>query len=237
MEIAGRLRGGKGLLGWLGKLPWKEPMVLAGALALVLLMGGGFGGLVNAAYSMNTVVHNTMWVPGHFHLIFGGTVVIMYMATAYHLWPKMTGKQLISKGAANLQIWLWFIGMLVLTLPWHYIGLTAQPRRTAWIPYDAAIVKDWQAANVIMGLGGVILAASALLFVLNLVRTHLNRAAEADRELAYAEPIHPVHKLPGPLNGFALWNWILLFYMTAAFGYPLAQFFFMEGQHVLAWGW
>jgi cytochrome c oxidase subunit 1 len=237
MEIAGRLRGGKGLLGWIGKLPWNEPMVLAGGLSLVLLMGGGFGGMINASYSMNTVVHNTMWVPGHFHLIFGGTVIIMYMAIAYHLWPKMTGKQLPSKGATNLQIWLWFVGMLVLTIPWHWIGLMGQPRRTAWIPYDAAVVEQWTAANVIMGIGGVILTVSALLFIWNLIRNHLTRTREADLELRYAEAVHPPHKLPQPLNGFALWNWILVFWMAAAFGYPIAQFFFMEGHRVAAWGW
>ena len=83
LEIAGRLRGGKGLFGWIAALPWKEPVVLALLLALLMLMLGGFGGVVNASYGMNSMVHNTMWVTAHFHLIFGGTVVIMYFAIAY----------------------------------------------------------------------------------------------------------------------------------------------------------
>ena len=33
MEIAGRLRGGKGLFGWIGALPWDRPMVLATGLS------------------------------------------------------------------------------------------------------------------------------------------------------------------------------------------------------------
>ena len=43
-----------------------------------MLLPGGFGGLVNASYAMDAMVHNTMWIPAHFHLIFGGTIVILY---------------------------------------------------------------------------------------------------------------------------------------------------------------
>src|SRR5882672_4559457 len=96
LEIAGRARGGRGLLGWIAALPWKEPMVLAVALSLVMLGLGGFGGLINMSYAMNSMIHNTSWVTAHFHLIFGGAVVIMYFAIAYEKWPRITGKALRS---------------------------------------------------------------------------------------------------------------------------------------------
>ena len=44
LEIAGRVRGGRGLLGWIPAFPWDEPMVLAVGLSLVMLGLGGFGG-------------------------------------------------------------------------------------------------------------------------------------------------------------------------------------------------
>ncbi len=68
--IAGRLRGGKGLFGWIGALPWDRPMVLATGLSFVLLGFGGFGGIVNMSYGMNAMIHNTSWVTAHFHLIY-----------------------------------------------------------------------------------------------------------------------------------------------------------------------
>lgn len=237
LEIAGRLRGGQGLFGWLGKLPWHEPMVTGAMLALLMLTFGGFGGVVNASYGMNTMVHNTMWVPAHFHLIFAGTTVTMYFAIAYHLWPKLTGKQLASKGMAVTQLWLWFVGMLVLTLPWHYVGLLWMPRRTAWMPYDPEFVSQWEPWTFIMGFGGIILALSALLFVLVLLRTHGNRTAEEHPKMAWAEPVHAPLNLPRPLNGFALWNWILVVAMIVSFGYPILQFFVMDTHDALAWGW
>src|SRR5437868_3558121 len=108
MEIAGRLRGGRGLFGWLGALPWDRPMVLATGLAFVMLWLGGLGGLVNMSYGMNAMIHNTSWVTAHFHLIFGGTTVIMYFAIVYEIWPSLTGRAVRSAGGMNTQLWLWF---------------------------------------------------------------------------------------------------------------------------------
>jgi cytochrome c oxidase subunit I len=52
-EIAGRLRGGRGIFGWIAALPWDRPMVLAVGHAFVMLGFGGFGGLINMGYGMS----------------------------------------------------------------------------------------------------------------------------------------------------------------------------------------
>src|SRR5690606_29917644 len=140
LEIAGRLRGGKGLFGWLRTLPYDRPMVLAAALAFIMLGLGGFGGLINMAYGMNAMVHNTSWVTAHFHLIFGGSVVIMYFAIAYEIWPKLTNRRAPSVALQRLQLWTWFVGIMVTTLPWHALGLFGQPRRVATFDYDNPIL-------------------------------------------------------------------------------------------------
>ncbi|MGD9095986.1 MAG: b(o/a)3-type cytochrome-c oxidase subunit 1, partial [Chromatiales bacterium] len=215
MEIAGRLRGGKGLFGWLKTLPWDNPMVLATGLAMLLLTVGGFGGVVNASYSMNAMVHNTQWVTGHFHLIFGGTTVMMYFAIAYYLWPKMTGKELFSISLARKQLWLWFVGMIVLTLPWHQIGITGQPRRISSTPYDAELTQMWGTSEFLMIVGGVILLVSALMLVLNLLRTHGNAIPESVLEVEYAQPIHSTARMPHLMNSFTFWFWLVVVYMIA----------------------
>src|SRR5207248_7483642 len=58
VEIAGRLRGGRGLFGWIAVLPWKNPIMLAVAFSFVLLGFGGAGGLINMSYQLDTTVHN-----------------------------------------------------------------------------------------------------------------------------------------------------------------------------------
>jgi cytochrome c oxidase subunit 1 len=236
LETAGRLRGGRGLFGWIRKLPWGEPVVVGGILAAILLLPGGFGGLINASYAMDTMVHNTMWVPAHFHLIFGGSVVIVYFACAYHLWPKLTGRRLRSRGMAVAQLWLWFVGILALTIPWHLVGLLWMPRRTAYSPYDPEIVARWQSYTAPMIVGGLLMVVSAVLFLLNLLRTHWNRAAEPERGMSYADTLEPVVTVPGLLNGFAVWNWLVLALMLIAFAYPIGQFFFIDVHEALPWG-
>ena len=64
---------------------------------------------------LNESVHNTQWVTGHFHLIFGGPIVIMYFMIAYELWPQLTQSPPLSARLVKAQLWSWFIGMLVLS--------------------------------------------------------------------------------------------------------------------------
>jgi cytochrome c oxidase subunit I len=104
LEIAGRLRGGRGVFGWIAALPWDRPTVLATGLSFVMLGFGGFGGLINMGYGMNAMVHNTSWITAHFHLIFGGSAVIMYFAIAYEIWPRLTGREHASPAAAVVAV-------------------------------------------------------------------------------------------------------------------------------------
>lgn len=236
LEIAGRLRGGKGLLGWIGTLPWQNPVVLAIILGLLMLIFGGFGGLINASYAMNAMVHNTAWISGHFHLIFGGTTVIMYFGVAYYFWPVLTGKSLYSNNLAVAQLWSWFIGMIILTTPWHILGLLGQPRRIDSVNYNNLLTLSWEPYEVTMIFGGFILLVSAGLLIFNLVKTHLVSECFAG-EVEYAEPIHAVKDLPFYLNGFTLWNCVIAVFMLIAFGYPIVQFFLMETFGSSNWGY
>jgi cytochrome c oxidase subunit I len=224
-EIAGRMRGGKGLFGWIGALPWDRPMVLATGLAFVMLFWGGGGGLINMSYGMNAMIHNTSWVTAHFHLIFGGTVVIMYQAICYSIWPSLTGRSWASLRPLRLQLWLWFGGMMVMTLPWHWLGLQGQWRRVAAFDYSNPIIHAWGPWVIVSLIGGVVLAASALLFVFNLAALHRRGVAGAPAGMDYARAVHEPERVPASLNGFGLWNILVGLLMLLAYGWPIAQFF------------
>ena len=161
-----------------------------------MLFFGGGGGLVNMSYGMNALVHNTSWVTAHFHLIFGGTVVIMYFAIAYAIWPQLTGRaadrsleprSVCSSGCGS-------IGMLVMTLPWHWLGLNGQWRRVAHFDYTDPLIAWWGPWVVVSLVGGLLLLASALLFVATwrgcTARRRAHRAA-ADALCARAAPAEP----------------------------------------------
>ncbi|ESY94320.1 cytochrome C oxidase subunit I [Mesorhizobium sp. LNHC209A00] len=227
LEIAGRARGGRGLLGWIPALPWHEPMVLAVGLSLVMLGFGGFGGLINMSYAMNSMIHNTSWVTAHFHLIFGGATVIMYFAIAYEMWPRITGRPLRSKALARWQLWLWFWGMMIATIPWHITGLMGQPRRVAIFNYSDPFVARMGPLVVVSVIGGLILLISAILLIVILVRSQLGEK-RLSAPLHYALAVNPPKQVPASLNGFALWNTIVAVLMLAAYGYPIGQFLFLK---------
>jgi cytochrome c oxidase subunit 1 len=233
LEIAGRVRGGRGLLGWIPALPWEEPMVLAVGLSLVMLGLGGFGGLINMSFAMNSMIHNTSWVTAHFHLIFGGAVVIMYFAIAYEMWPRITGKPLHSRRLARAQLWLWFWGMLITTIPWHITGLMGQPRRVAAFDYSDPLMARMGPLVIISVIGGLLLLLSAILLIIILARSHFG-PVERSEPFGYAIAVNPPVRVPAALNGFGLWTAIVSVLMILAYGYPIGQFFFLKQHSVPA---
>jgi cytochrome c oxidase subunit 1 len=70
-----------------------------------------------------------------------------------------------------------------------------------------------------------------------LVKTQWQGAVERDSAVEYAESLHPVVRLPALLNGFSLWNRVILVLMLASFGYPIAQFFLLHTYSPSAWGY
>ena len=227
LEIAGRLRGGKGLLGWVAALPWERPIVLATGFSLVMLGLGGAGGIINMSYMLNLSIHNTQWITGHFHLIYGGTVVIMYFAIAYELWPHLTGHPLRSARLACLQLWLWFIGMLVVTLPWHVVGLMGQPRRMAYYDWSNPGLAAQGPLVSASALGGFVLLLSAILLIVILVRSQGGEKAEAGA-LTYARALDDGQPVPRALNTLGVWFGLMVALTVVNYGYPIAQSFFLQ---------
>jgi cytochrome c oxidase subunit I len=222
VEIAARLRGGKGALGWLKALPWDNPQMLALAFSFVMLGFGGAGGIINMSYQLDSTIHNTQWITGHFHLIFAGAIVIMYFAIAYDLWPHLTGLAMSDLRLMRTQLWLWFIGMIVLTFPWHYAGILGMPRRMAYYDYSNPGIAP-EAITVIMSvIGGAILVISAILFITILLRNHWARPV-SPAPFSFSQPVHEVHSVPVALNGLGLWVGLMVGLTITNYGYPIVQ--------------
>ncbi|RDS86342.1 b(o/a)3-type cytochrome-c oxidase subunit 1 [Dyella psychrodurans] len=233
VEIAARLRGGKGAFGWLKALPWDNPQMLALAFSFVMLGFGGAGGLINMSYQLDATIHNTQWITGHFHLIFAGAIVIMYFAIAYDLWPHLTGRAMNDLRLMRTQLWLWFIGMIVLTFPWHYAGILGMPRRMAYYDYSNPGIAS-QASTVILSvIGGAILVISAMLFITILVRNH--RAPRVTpAPFSFSQAVHEPESVPVALNGFGLWVGLMIALTVTNYGYPIAQIITQQHAQVPA---
>jgi cytochrome c oxidase subunit 1 len=230
VEIAGRLRGGTGLLGWVKALPWDNPMMLAVTFSFVMLGFGGAGGIINMSYQLNETIHNTQWVTGHFHLIFGGAIVIMYFMIAYELWPQLTHCAPLPQGTIRLQLWLWFIGMLVLSMPWHLVGLLGMPRRMAYYDYSNPALHPQAWTVTASAIGGLILVISAVLFILVLARARANTASPAPFTFSLAA--NPHERTPVALNSYGLWVAMMIGLTIVNYGYPIAQLAMLKGTSV-----
>jgi cytochrome c oxidase subunit 1 len=221
VEIAARLRGGRGAFGWLKALPWDNPMMLSVAFSFVMLGFGGAGGIINMSYQLNETIHNTQWVTGHFHLMFGGAIVIMYFAIAYDLWPQLTGCAPLPAGLVRAQLWTWFVGMLALTMPWHLVGILGMPRRMAYYDYTHPALEAQAWTVTASALGGAVLVVSAALLVYILWRSQ--RRAGTPETFEFSIPVHAAARVPAALNGFALWVGMMIALTLVNYGFPIAQ--------------
>ncbi len=229
LEVAGRMRGATGLLDWIGKLPWGNPMVAAVLLSMILFAIGGFGGSINAAFGMNAVVHNTAWIQGHFHLTVGSAVALTFMGVCYWLVPKLTGRDLELSLLAKWQPYLWFLGMLLFSISNHITGIMGMPRRVYEASYGgAAAATQWEGLTLLSAGGGILLFLSAAFFLLVMLGTVTAGRKAEQPTLEFAEPLEGE---PQRLLVFdKIWVWVVVavILVAIAYAYPLADHLAME---------
>jgi cytochrome c oxidase subunit 1 len=222
LEIGGRARGGTGVFGWIRRLPWGDPLVSSSICAMLLFAIGGFGGAVNAAYAMNAMVHNTSWVPGHFHTTVGSAVALTFMGAAYWLVPRLTGRELELKPMARVQPWLWLVGMLAFSIPTHITGLMGMPRRIFDPSYTGdPVAASWKGLTDLSAIGGLVLFASAIFFALVMLFTITSGRRAEPEPVRFAEPLEPPSRRAAVLDRFGLWTLVAVVLVILAYAYPI----------------
>jgi cytochrome c oxidase subunit I len=222
LESGARARGGKGWVAWFGKLPWGDPSVAAQVLAMVLFTFGGVGGLINASYNLNLVVHNTAWIPGHLHLTVGTAVTLTFMGITYWLVPFLSRRGLWSRSLALTQVWLWFGGMVIFSHAQHNLGVLGAPRRTMLgaAPY---LRPEWQSDLFWTGVGGAILFVSAVCYFLNIVLTLVASRKPAPAMPAFAEALSGPEHAPAILDRWRPWLALAAVLIVIAYGPNLVR--------------
>lgn len=251
LEYAGRKRGGTGIVGWIFKLPWNEPSFTVQVLAMILFAAAGVSGLVNASYTMNLVVHNTTWVPGHFHLTVGTASTLTFMGVTYWLLPYITKRKLFSPVMGVVQGWTWFVGMLLMARGLHWAGLMGAPRR---VPFSqATYVQELFArtadypggglntAMIMVAIGGVILTISGGLYLANVVGTFLQAKNTAtDVDVPLAEALSGPDMAPSILDRWRVWiggaiALVIVAYVPALIAIIQASAWNAPGLRALGW--
>ncbi|MGI2328269.1 b(o/a)3-type cytochrome-c oxidase subunit 1 [Planococcus sp. YIM B11945] len=231
-EISGRKKGGKGLFGWFTKLPWKDVRFTSIFIAMAFFIPGGAGGIINASFQLNEVVHNTLWIVGHFHITVGTPVAMTFMGLTFWLVPYLTGRK-FTKAMQRLgfvQIITWSIGMLLMSTAQHVLGLLGAPRRTAYSSYNNhPSTLEWfdgiLTNHVTMAIGGSILFLSAMLLIYIVVMT-MFLSPKAVREKDIVEfPMAESGKAHTPkfLENWWIWIGIAFALIFIAYAIPLSD--------------
>lgn len=196
IEAAQRRNGyTKGAFEWLRKAPWGNP-AFAGMFLSLVMFGfiGGISGVVLGTEQLNVLMHNTLYVPGHFH----GTVVtgttLAFMAATYLVLPLIFQREVIWPKLAKIQPYLFGIGAAGISLFMMGAGTLGVARRHWDITFSDANVSFAHSAGafLMMGLNGVFAVIAALggaIFVLVVVGTVL-----------FGKKVERGHKLTFPLH-------------------------------------
>ncbi len=222
-EMRGRELGGKGVLGWFKNLPWGDARFLVPFIGMVAFIPGGAGGIVNASYQMNQLVHNTIWVTGHFHLTVATAVALTFFGVAFWLIPHLTGRTLTPKlnYLGNVSGILWGIGMLIMSLSMHLAGLLGAPRRSEYSTYGGAeMAYDWIPYQIAQAVGGTILFI-AILVIMYIVVQLIWFAPKGEEEFPVATVAPGAEKTPAILENFKIWGVILVALIVFAYTMPI----------------
>ena len=172
MEVAQRARGyNKGLFEWLRKAPWGNPTFSGVFIALVGFgFLGGITGVMMGTEQLNLLIHNTIYVPGHFHATVVIGTTLTFMALTYFLIPVLFQREMIAPGLAKIQPYLFGFSMYFFCLVMMGAGTLGVSRRHWDMAFSGhALAYEWPGAAYLMmglvGISGIVAIAGGAIFV------------------------------------------------------------------------
>lgn len=180
IEVAQRQQGhNKGLFEWLRKAPWGNP-VFSGMFLSLVGFGfiGGISGVVMGAEQINFLIHNTIYVPGHFHATVALGTTLAFMALSLWLVPVLFRRELLWPKLARLQPWLFGLGTALQAFFMMGAGTLGVSRRHWDVTFSNALF-EWAHAGMaytmmaLNGISAIMAVTGGALFVVLIVGTIL----------------------------------------------------------------
>lgn len=173
IEVAQRAKGfTNGLFQWLAKAPWGNP-VFSGMFISLVGFGflGGISGVVMGTEQINIIIHNTIYVPGHFHATVVIGTTLAFMSLTYWLIPTLFRKQVAFPTIAKWQPYFFGIGMSVFALALMGAGTLGVERRHWDMAFtNSALGFDYPASAYtmmgIMGISGMVAILGGAMYIL-----------------------------------------------------------------------
>lgn len=189
------------IFNWLGTI-WKGSLHVTTAFLFAAgFIGqftiGGLGGVMLATVPVDWQITDTYFVVGHLHyVLFAGAILALFGGT-YHWFPKITGR-FMNERLGQAHFWLTMVGMIMVFLGMHYVGVLGMPRRI----YTYLPDKGWDLWNLIETIGAFMVALGVLIFIVNIVIS-LRGKATAGNDPWDGQTLEWATSSPPPVYNFA----------------------------------
>ncbi|HWQ37972.1 MAG TPA: cbb3-type cytochrome c oxidase subunit I [Burkholderiales bacterium] len=202
IEVAQRQKGyNRGLFEWIRKAPWGNP-VFSGMFISLLGFGflGGISGVMMGTEQLNIIIHNTVYVPGHFHATVVVGTTLAFMSLTYFLIPVLFRRQMILPGLAKWQPYIFGIGMALVALFLMGAGTLGVSRRHWDMAFTGAVMPYEYPGTAylmmgLMGLSGLLAMVGGAIYIFITVGSLL-WGKRLDAKDAYGEKINPLRLPP-----------------------------------------
>jgi cytochrome c oxidase subunit I len=148
-----------------GRIRFPSPMLFAIGF-VSLFVSGGISGPFLAQPVLDIPLHDTYFVPGHFHLIMGVASIFGIFAATYYWFPKMFGR-MMNESMARWHFWFSFIGTYAIFMPMHYLGMAGHPRRYSQLT-EVAYLHDLIPLQKFITYAAFITILGQFFFIVNL---------------------------------------------------------------------
>jgi cytochrome c oxidase subunit 1 len=151
---------------WGARIRFTTPMLFAIGF-VSLFVAGGITGLVLGQTSLDLPMHDTYFVPAHFHLVMGVASIFGMFAAIYFWFPKMFGR-FMSERLGKFHFWLTFIGVYCIFVPMHTMGMVGMPRRYSQFT-EYRFLDSIHPLVIFVSVAAIITALVQIVFYFNLI--------------------------------------------------------------------
>ena len=155
---------------WLGTIYGSRLRLDSAALFCLgfvsVFVTGGLSGFFLSQPSIDTYLHGTYFVVGHFHFVMGVAAMFGIFAGTYFWFPKMFGR-MMNETLGKWHFALTFIGVYATFMPMHWLGLEGNIRRYSSFPSD--YMHGSLPLHRFITFSALFLGAAQLIFLVNLL--------------------------------------------------------------------
>jgi cytochrome c oxidase subunit 1 len=148
-----------------GRIRFQTPMLYAIGF-VSLFVSGGLSGPFLAQPVLDIQLHDTAFVPAHFHLIMGVAAIFGIFAATYYWFPKMFGR-MMNEAWGRIHFFITLAGTYAIFMPMHYAGMAGQTRRYSQFT-EVAYLQKLIPLNTFITYAAIITVAAQFIFVINL---------------------------------------------------------------------